>query len=860
VFALNATTGAVKWTYNPADMPPLSDLSISSGQCNRGVAVGSGKVFIARLDAILIGLDAATGKEAWRAAVDRWQDGYTETMAPLYVDGMVIVGTSGGEFLRRGHVTAYDANTGRQIWRFYTVPATGEFGNDTWAGQSWRSGGATVWGTPVADTALGLLYVGTGQPSPDENGSQRAGNNLFSDSIVALDLATGQRRWHFQELHHDLWDYDSVQSPHLFTMIRNGQSIPAVGHATKAGYYFLFDRRNGTPLYDITETPVPSGPAWQNASPTQPIPATDSLIPRLITPSAATKGFNLGAPFTVPQEVPYLINPGFESGPQWTPSAYSPRTGMTYIAAGGYDPWVYHAVEPRVTSLGSTGQHEVPGLNGVETYGLIDAVDTTTGHIAWQIKTPQKTVTGVVVAGDLVFYGEGNGQFNAADARTGKVLWTFSSTATGFGGANGCGAVYTVNGRQYVIMAFGGNAPARIGGISPPGDALVAFALPQQGVTTNVVNANAIQVDLGAIPDANLRDPLSAPTAGTRVVELTGSEVTYQPANFVAMPGERISVHLTVPGDVPTQGQEPISFAVKLPDGPVGLRNPVMPGASTYFEFTAPGAPGPYEFFSNFRNERALGARGVLRVAPACTGGTTPCISASGIVNAASFLADAVAPNEIVTILGSGIGSASGGTNSLVDGVLGTSFLGTRVLFGDTPAPIVSVNADQIAALVPNSVAGQNSFDLVVETNGVRTAAATVSVDITAPAVFTINESGTGPAVVLNMDNSVNSIQNPSTKGSTIRLFVTGAGQSNPALADGQVGTTGTDFQTAAGIYILIGGRRAEITRATTPAAYPGVLQVEARIPLNVPSASDVPIVFAAGIRLSKPVTTIAIQ
>ncbi len=164
-----------------------------------------------------------------------------------------------------------------------------------------------------------------------------------------------------------------------------------------------------------------------------------------------------------------LINPGYESGPQWAPSAYSPRTGMTYIAAGGYDPWVYHAIEPVISSLGSTGQHEIPGLNGVETYGLIDAVDTTTGKIAWQIKTPQKTVSGMVAAGDLVFYGEGNGRFNAADANTGQVLWSYKSLLKGVGGANGSAAVYAVNGREYIVMPFGGNDPPRIGGFSDAG-------------------------------------------------------------------------------------------------------------------------------------------------------------------------------------------------------------------------------------------------------------------------------------------------------------------------------------------------------------------------------------------------------
>ncbi len=617
VFALDAATGALKWTYNPTDMPPLSNLSISSGQCNRGAAAGSGKVFVARLDANLIAIDGASGQEAWRATVDRWQDGFTETMAPLYVNGMVIVGTSGGEFLRRGHVTAYDANTGRQLWRFYTVPAPGEFGNDTWAGDSWRSGGATVWSTPVADPQLGLLYVTTGQPAPDENGSQRAGDNLFSDSIVALNLTTGQRVWHFQEIHHDLWDYDSVQPAHLFTMTRGVHQIPAIGHANKAGFYYLLDRRDGTPLINVTETPVPITPAWQNPSPTQPLPASDPLIPHTVEDTAATAGFQKGPIFTVPQETPYLINPGFESGPQWAPSAYSPRTGMAYIAAGGYDPWDYHAIQPVFNSLGSTGQHEISSLNGIETYGLIDAIDTTTGKIAWQIKTPQKTVSGMVAAGDLVFYGEGNGRFNAADANTGKVLWSYKSLQKGVGGANGSAAVYAVNGREFVVMPFGGNAPARIGGFSPPGDALIAFALPQSGSSSpNVVTANPIPVDLGAIPDANLSNGKAAPSPSSRVINIVASEISYQPNNFAVTPGEKIAVHLIVPGSPAINGAVASSFAVRLPSGPVGLRGIVMPGKDTYFEFTAPAVPGSYEYFSPFRNQRPLGASGTMNVVP----------------------------------------------------------------------------------------------------------------------------------------------------------------------------------------------------------------------------------------------------
>ena len=863
VFALDAATGNLKWTYNPTDMPPLSQLSISSGQCNRGAAVGSGNVFVARLDANLIAINAATGKESWRATVDRWQDGYTETMAPLYVNGMVVVGTSGGEFLRRGHVTAYDAVTGRQLWRFYTVPGPGEYGNNTWAGESWRSGGATVWSTPVADLQLGLLYVTTGQPAPDENGSQRAGDNLFSDSIIALNLTSGQRVWHFQETHHDIWDYDSVQPAHLFTMMKNGQPTPAIGHANKAGFYYLLDRRTGAPLIPVNETPVPVEPAWQHPSPTQPIPATDPLIPHTVDETPATAAYRKGPIFSVPQEIPMLINPGYETGPQWAPSSYSPRTGMTYIAAGGYDPWLYHAIEPVVSSLGSTGQHELPGLNGIETYGLIDAVDTTTGKIAWQIRTPEKTVSGMVTAGDLVYYGEGNGRFNAASAKTGQVLWSYRNLGKGIGGANGSAAVYAAQGREFVVMAFGGNDPARIGGYSPTGDALIAFALPSTGDRGphNVVTANPIQVDVGAIPEANLSAAKHSLTPGYRVVDVVGREQSYEPNNFVVMPNEKISVHLIVPGDTPTQGAVATSFAVQLPSGPFGLKGMVMPGKDAYFEFTAPAAPGLYDYFSPFRNQRALGEAGVVRVAPPCEANTTPCISTSGVLNAASQIAGAISPGEAILILGSGLGPATPVFNNPLPGSLGATLAGTQVLINGIPAVLLEVGSNEVAALVPYEIAGRSSTTVIVVSNGAQTPASTVSVTDVTPSIYTASLNGKGQALILNADNLPNSLQRPAARGSLVKIYVNGVGQTNPAGVDGQLSTPGSEIQPVAPTYVLIGGRRAEVINTTVALGLrSGVLQVQAMVPIDAPTGSKVEILFAAGNILSNAAATIAIQ
>ncbi|MGD9890204.1 MAG: PQQ-binding-like beta-propeller repeat protein [Dehalococcoidia bacterium] len=612
VFALDAATGALKWTYNP-EMPSLAELAICCGQANRGVAVGRGKVFIGQLDATLVALDAQTGAVAWKVAVADWRDQWTETMAPLYVDGKVIIGASGGEFLRRGFVDAYDADTGQQLWRFYTVPEPGQFGSETWAGDSWRTGGATVWSTPVADLDLGLLYITTGNAAPDENGSERAGDNLFSTSVVALDLATGQYHWHFQEVHHDLWDYDAAQPAHLFTLEKDGRQTPAIGHANKNGNYFILDRRTGEPLYDVTEVPVPTEPAWQNPSPTQPMPTTDPLVPQQV--ENAPPGVRTAPMWTPPQEQPLLIQPGFEAGPEWTASAYSPRTKYAYIQAGGYEPWLYHAIPPLLNSLGSTAVDQIPG---VENWGLFDAVDTTTGKLAWQMRTPQKIVSGVVVAGDLVFFGESNGQFNALDATSGEILWSFKSDVPSVGGANGSPAVYIVDGREYVVMTFGGNNQVRSSDISPSGDAVIAFALPRPGDPDQlrVLRADPQQVETGAIPESAMIPPMQSPPADAVVVEVETHDFAFFPNEFVVPAGRQVAVHIV------NTGVPPSGIAIKLPDRPIALKGPVKPGEDAYLVFRAPSEPGSYEFFSPLGPQRFFGMTGTMTVVAPAPAGT----------------------------------------------------------------------------------------------------------------------------------------------------------------------------------------------------------------------------------------------
>jgi alcohol dehydrogenase (cytochrome c) len=241
VFAVSVDSGKILWEYQAKLDQKIN--TVCCGWLSRGVALGDGKVYIGQLDGQLVALDQRTGKVAWKTEVGSWRKGFTLTHAPLYYDGMVIVGGSGGEFSIRGRVQAYDATTGKLKWRFHTIPGPGEVGHDTWPSDNdaWKHGGAPVWQTPAVDPELGLLYFSTGNASPDLDGSKRAGDNLFAASIVAVDAHTGKYRWHYQQVHHDIWDYDGPSPVVLFDL----DGTKGIAQASKTGWLYLLDRATG---------------------------------------------------------------------------------------------------------------------------------------------------------------------------------------------------------------------------------------------------------------------------------------------------------------------------------------------------------------------------------------------------------------------------------------------------------------------------------------------------------------------------------------------------------------------------------------------------------------------------------------
>lgn len=454
VYALDAATGKEFWHYKHK-MGPIT--TFCCGPNNRGVAVEGGKLFMGTLDAKLVALDAKSGKLLWETEIADPEKGYSETMAPTVVDGKVLIGTNGGEYGIRGFVKAFDSATGKLVWTFHTIPEKGHEG--VWAENDatgrnmkrdiaaekaqlardssfYQTLGGGVWMNPAVDLKSRTVFFVVGNPSPDLYGAERPGDNLYTDSLVAVDLDKGTYKWHFQYIAHDVWDLDAVSPPILMDVKdKSGKMVPGVIHGGKTGHVYVHNRETGE-LIRFSEAMIPQENMW--------------VLP---TPGGAR------------------MLPGANGGVEWSPMAINTKYRLAY-AMNLHQPMTYH-VEPAKYPGGKLwlgGAFKV--IEGEKQWGRLAAVNVDTGKMAWKFDTEQPLIGGALAtAGDLLFYGEGNGLFRALHARTGKLLWEYNCGA----GANAMPVSYTVKGRQYVAMGCGGNTQLDF----KRGNTMVVYALPK---------------------------------------------------------------------------------------------------------------------------------------------------------------------------------------------------------------------------------------------------------------------------------------------------------------------------------------------------------------------------------------------
>ena len=484
VFGVSVDSGKIQWEHKSNISQEIS--TICCGWLNRGVAIGDGRLYMGQLDGKVVALDPDTGGVIWTRQLVQWQKGQVITGAPLFLDGKIYIGVVGADYGTRGFLEAIDAGTGDSVWRAYMVPGPGEPGSETWPQNSpaYLRGGASIWSTPAYDEDLNLLYVTTGNAGNDWFGGDRAGDNLYAASIVAIDKDSGKVKWHFQEVHHDVWDYDSPAAPVLFDVDQNGNTVKGIGAPGKTGWLYLLDRANGEPLYGIDEKPVPQN-AEQKTAKTQPFPRNGEFIPHgppTAEAVARVKSQITGAakqlPVVVAQEMftppstkhMLIYTPGPQGGNNWEPTSYNQDTHMFYVCAAVQTVGVLAADLDFVEGKSFAGIGAIAGIGYNESPGTLTAIDATNGSVAWQKTWSDACYSGTVTTkGNLVFVGRNNGDLQAYDARNGNQLWSFQTGA----GANDTVSVFEQDGKQYVAFLSAGNSLMA----SPHGDSLWLFSL-----------------------------------------------------------------------------------------------------------------------------------------------------------------------------------------------------------------------------------------------------------------------------------------------------------------------------------------------------------------------------------------------
>ncbi len=434
--ALDAGTGRRLWQFKRARTKGLT--GDAAAGINRGVAVANDRVFLATDDARLLALDRHTGVLLWETEIADWRQNYGATSAPLAVGTLVVSGVSGGDEGVRGFLAAFDQQTGREVWRFWTVPKPGEPGSETWKGRDIAHGCASTWLTGTYDAELDTLYWPTGNPCPDYDGAERVGDNLYSDSILALEPATGRLKWHFQYTPHDLWDWDAQQPPVLVDAAWKGEPRKLLLHANRNGFFYVLDRTTGALL---RATPFVKKLTW-----------------------ASRIGAD-GRPILNPNQAPTAegtrVCPAVEGATNWFSTAFNPATGFYYVQA--LEKCTIYTRSPSTWKAGSSyysgSTRTAPDDPGTK---VLRAIDLATGTVKWeraQHGAAQSWGGTLSFSSGLVFYGDDNGALAAADARTGALVWQFNANVTW----KASPMTYAFDGRQFIAVAAG--------------PAIVAFAL-----------------------------------------------------------------------------------------------------------------------------------------------------------------------------------------------------------------------------------------------------------------------------------------------------------------------------------------------------------------------------------------------
>jgi alcohol dehydrogenase (cytochrome c) len=430
-YALDAGSGRAIWHYQRPRTTGL--IGNAAGGANRGVAVAGDRVFMVTDNAHLIALNRGTGELVWETEMADWRQNYNATSAPLTVGDLVISGTAGGEEGVRGFLAAYSQSTGKEVWRFWTVPKPGESGSDTWKGKGIEHGGAVAWFTGVYDAELDTLYWPTGNPGQDYNGDQRGGDNLYSDCILALDPKTGKLKWHYQTTPHDLWDWDASETPIVANVDWEGHPRKLLIQANRNGFFYVLDRTNGNLLLG------------------------KQFIDKLTWASGiGADGRPIMIPGQEPSEKGTRVCPSQDGATNWFSPSFNASAGLYFVQT--YEKCsVYTKRQEREWEAGHTflgGAQRIAREDKPQR--ILRAIDIHTGKVKWEVPQPGPASSWggtLATAGGLVFFGEDSGSFAASDAGTGAVLWSFQTNVNW----KASPMTYSFDGKQIIAVAAGSN-------------------------------------------------------------------------------------------------------------------------------------------------------------------------------------------------------------------------------------------------------------------------------------------------------------------------------------------------------------------------------------------------------------------